>query len=593
MLTAGMLRPRAPPPGDAPPSVTVSTSETPPRSSKSRLRLRYSRSNPTLRTQSTSIPSILPDEKGFYRPDSVQFDQPETARDSRIRASSVPVELGPSLGGPSSEYREDDVLGRLLGWSSHPPVSRGSRHFKLSSGSAPGRLPGRSSLSRDSKSLGNQDKELPADLVAELPAERAASPRSSNERPRLRRQKNMRLPPVDTSVTPPAGRHQLSPFGDGVRLAYVDKAMLGENNHRSPPGTPSSVRVREALSSESMRTEKPNDDDEVPARFSDPTIFDVLQSFENTHPPSPNSRQSFHFTHERVASTSSNASSHSSQATAHQITVFTAPGDDPRFVLWGHKRTDSVSHRRAISGDGDIPSPPSTSPSTKRRSLRKGSVDLGSSTPHSPGSGGKRNSLVSSTPPSRVLMAATIERWIAELTSKLDSDLLTDFFLTYRSFLSPLCLLSLLITRFEWALATPTSPEDEAGRRIVRVRTYVVIRHWLLNYFVEDFVPERKLRMKLTTWLNAVSRHPKAKSNTSDHQLLKNLKKLVRRFKKSYSSKMNGQAETNPLNARSSMAMSEAPSTVPRNSDATESEVDVNIDLSSSTLMIFVLTMIC
>ncbi|CAG8854401.1 33698_t:CDS:2, partial [Gigaspora margarita] len=75
-------------------------------------------------------------------------------------------------------------------------------------------------------------------------------------------------------------------------------------------------------------------------------------------------------------------------------------------------------------------------------------------------------------------------------------------FLTYRKFLTPIKLCKLLILRFDWALGG-----DDEERRIVRVRTFVVIRHWLLNYFAYDFIPCRALRTTLTKYLNSLPSH--------------------------------------------------------------------------------------
>ncbi|KAH8883905.1 hypothetical protein GQ53DRAFT_882036 [Thozetella sp. PMI_491] len=95
--------------------------------------------------------------------------------------------------------------------------------------------------------------------------------------------------------------------------------------------------------------------------------------------------------------------------------------------------------------------------------------------------------------------AATPPRLVAEITSPsfLDYELLSDFFLTFRSFLEPFSLLRMLISRLRWALER----NDEAGM-IVRVRTFVAIRHWILNYFMDDFVIDYTLRMGFCDLLN-------------------------------------------------------------------------------------------
>ncbi|KAI8367484.1 uncharacterized protein BYT42DRAFT_608200 [Radiomyces spectabilis] len=128
-----------------------------------------------------------------------------------------------------------------------------------------------------------------------------------------------------------------------------------------------------------------------------------------------------------------------------------------------------------------------------------------------------------------VIEAATVEKLVEKLTSTIDYTFMTDFFLTYRLFISPIQLCKLLILRFDWALAN-----DTEERRIVRIRTFVVLRHWLLNYFVHDFIPSRELRVILTSFLNGLPRHPLVKSSPRDQRIVKGLKRVVRRLKKVY-----------------------------------------------------------
>nr|AGN92184.1 LteA [Epichloe baconii] len=95
--------------------------------------------------------------------------------------------------------------------------------------------------------------------------------------------------------------------------------------------------------------------------------------------------------------------------------------------------------------------------------------------------------------------AATPPRLVAEITSPsfLDYELISDFFLTFRSFLEPSDLLRMLVARLRWAL----DRDDEVGM-IVRVRTFVALRHWILNYFVDDFLLEHSLRVTFCDLLN-------------------------------------------------------------------------------------------
>lgn len=65
-------------------------------------------------------------------------------------------------------------------------------------------------------------------------------------------------------------------------------------------------------------------------------------------------------------------------------------------------------------------------------------------------------------------------------------------------------------------------------------RTFVVLRHWLLNYFVHDFLPCRDLRIILTSFLNSLPFHPLVKRSPRDQRIVKSLKRVVRRLKKVY-----------------------------------------------------------
>ncbi|KAI5864394.1 ras GEF [Durotheca rogersii] len=95
--------------------------------------------------------------------------------------------------------------------------------------------------------------------------------------------------------------------------------------------------------------------------------------------------------------------------------------------------------------------------------------------------------------------AATPPRLVAEITSPsfLDYELISDFFLTFRAFLEAQDLLKMLVARLRWAV----SREDETGM-VVRVRTFVAMRHWILNYFVDDFVVDYHLRVMFCNLIN-------------------------------------------------------------------------------------------
>ncbi|UPX09844.1 Guanine nucleotide exchange factor lte1 [Ascochyta rabiei] len=130
--------------------------------------------------------------------------------------------------------------------------------------------------------------------------------------------------------------------------------------------------------------------------------------------------------------------------------------------------------------------------------------------------------------PSGEILAATPSRLVAHITSPsfLDYELLSDFFLTFRAFLSTRDLVAYLIARLRWAV----DRQDDFGR-IVRVRTFVALRHWILNYFVDDFVPSHHLRTYFCNLVNGLYRDLKTRADggAGDVKIVGELKKCWRR----------------------------------------------------------------
>ena len=175
-----------------------------------------------------------------------------------------------------------------------------------------------------------------------------------------------------------------------------------------------------------------------------------------------------------------------------------APRDDPRFVLWGEMQLPSdVDTDEVFLSQGSQTG--ASSPTGSRRG--KPSIDI----PSLRISTDDPNTIDNS---GRVLLAATIERWIAQLTSDFNYDELLNFFLTYRTYISAVDLCHLLICRFHWSLSGHATRLDDLARKIVRVRTFVAIRYWLLTFFVMDFLPNRELRLLLASWLNTLVKDP-------------------------------------------------------------------------------------
>lgn len=192
------------------------------------------------------------------------------------------------------------------------------------------------------------------------------------------------------------------------------------------------------------------------------------------------------------------------------------PRDDPRFVIWGemsvvedsvelastHESSSARSRRQSRSFSVSsrklsLKGKAQASPGTREASPARKSVDGGGSSSHEGGDDTRR-----------VLMAATIERWIAQLTSQFDYDELLIFFLTYRTYIDAFDLCNLFICRFHWALEEPMTQQEVVVKQIVRVRTFVAIRYWLLTFFRFDFLSNRELCLWFANWLNTLWRDP-------------------------------------------------------------------------------------
>lgn len=99
----------------------------------------------------------------------------------------------------------------------------------------------------------------------------------------------------------------------------------------------------------------------------------------------------------------------------------------------------------------------------------------------------------------REVTAATPARIIAQISSEsfMDYELVSDFFLTFRSYMSTIDVLDLLLARLKWAIGRMT---DDG--RIIRIRTFAALRHWILNYFMDDFVSNRHVRERFCDEVN-------------------------------------------------------------------------------------------
>ncbi|KXG46959.1 Guanine-nucleotide dissociation stimulator CDC25 [Penicillium griseofulvum] len=122
------------------------------------------------------------------------------------------------------------------------------------------------------------------------------------------------------------------------------------------------------------------------------------------------------------------------------------------------------------------------------------------------------------------ISAATPARIVAQISSEsfMDYELVSDFFLTFRSYLSTTHLLALLLARLKWAI---NRLQDDG--RIIRIRTFAALRHWILNYFVDDFLTNYDLRTNFCETINKLYLEVKSRQNggTSDRKILIDLKR--------------------------------------------------------------------
>lgn len=99
------------------------------------------------------------------------------------------------------------------------------------------------------------------------------------------------------------------------------------------------------------------------------------------------------------------------------------------------------------------------------------------------------------------IVKSTLEAIIIHFTNSIDSlnyNDLNNFFITYRSFSNTTKLLDILLYRFKWSIKS--SLELQFGNNIMNdndlikiynviiIRTFIILRHWINNYIIEDFL---------------------------------------------------------------------------------------------------------
>ncbi|KAK6454505.1 uncharacterized protein RJT20DRAFT_130643 [Scheffersomyces xylosifermentans] len=108
-----------------------------------------------------------------------------------------------------------------------------------------------------------------------------------------------------------------------------------------------------------------------------------------------------------------------------------------------------------------------------------------------------------------LINSATLKALIVQLTSPevIDYNLICDFFLTYRIFVNGEQVMKLLLTRLIWSLQY-INADDETNStvgKLVLLRTFVVLRHWIINYFIDDFDSNPALCDLFATTMNKIT----------------------------------------------------------------------------------------
>jgi hypothetical protein len=69
---------------------------------------------------------------------------------------------------------------------------------------------------------------------------------------------------------------------------------------------------------------------------------------------------------------------------------------------------------------------------------------------------------------------------------------------------------------------------------MVRVRTFAALRHWLLNYFADDFAPSPSLRSQFVRLINSLGKDDRVKATLRDTRIIAELKRCWRRVCRIY-----------------------------------------------------------
>lgn len=112
------------------------------------------------------------------------------------------------------------------------------------------------------------------------------------------------------------------------------------------------------------------------------------------------------------------------------------------------------------------------------------------------------------------IVKSTLEAIVIHFTNSIDSlnyNDLNNFFITYRSFTSSAKLLDILLYRFKWSIKS--SLDLQFGDNIINdndllkiyniiiIRTFIILRHWINNYIIEDFLFNDEILSYFTSFI--------------------------------------------------------------------------------------------
>lgn len=120
-------------------------------------------------------------------------------------------------------------------------------------------------------------------------------------------------------------------------------------------------------------------------------------------------------------------------------------------------------------------------------------------------------------------MRPEISTFLDVLLDEVDYEAMSDFFLTYRAHLRPEDLLDILRAKWQDSSALTRISAHKA-----KVRIFVALRHWMLNYYPDDFMLAEGLQNCMTQFLNELGGFG-ADEITTEARIAKELRKSWRR----------------------------------------------------------------